>query len=290
MNEPAYQYPTAEQLLEPLPNGGIKLHEIAMDRVSWDLLDPRIITEAMLLASDGDGNTVAHCLVQQRVFAELPPALITPRVLMARGGIDGSTVLHNLVRRGSWGLVNPRLLTEEMLLASDLNGDTVAHALAWAGMLDKVWLLITPRLLLARSCRSATVLHVLVLRGSNSVLPLPTITPDMLRSADEDEGRTVVKTAIDGRGIWAIAHLLDSEMLMMKSRSGRTALSSVVRNGCLHLVQPAAFRPEWMSRKFQGRTLRQILFDNYAFYLNEHIMEFQEPKFRAAILGRLLAA
>jgi hypothetical protein len=203
------------------------------------------------------------------------------------------TLLHQLARMYfPWQSVDPSILTEQMLLSEDADGLTVAHWLAHrSGIKDLPPALITPRLLMARNRSGITVLHALAQYASLEHM-VPLLTRDMLMATEDENHRTVIEWAADREedceGIAAVAHLLDSEMLMMKSNVGRTVLHYAMRNRFLDRIQPSAFRPGWMSRKFRGRTLAQILTEDHVDYVGSHLGEFHE-KVRAAILARLLA-
>jgi hypothetical protein len=286
----------AKHPLEPSPNGGIKLHDLARGGY-WYLVDPSTLTEKILKAVDGQGLTVAHLVARAGFMDRLPPALITTPLLMARGGPSDHTVLHEMAWQGCLGSVD---LTEEMLLAADRNGFTAAHALAQSrdGDLGKLpRALITPRLLTARDRSGTTVLHCLA-QNANLGQVAPRLSTEMLTAVD-GEGRTVIQSAVDhGEAMWRIAHLLSGDMLMLKSPSRRTILWYVAHDCFLHRIQPGAFRPGWMKRQFlaprkngsvyEYRMLIEILVEDYAEHLNAHIEKFDE-KVRAAIFARLFA-
>jgi hypothetical protein len=77
-------------------------------------------------------------------------------------------------------------------------------------------------------------------------------------------------------------------MLELKTPARRTILSYAVQAGCLDLIAPGAFQPVWMRRKFQGRTLLQILTKDYAKFTRAHFAEFRE-QVSSALLALLIA-
>jgi hypothetical protein len=268
MNEPAYQYTTAEQVLEPNTRypRGIKLHELAFSPSEWGRLDPRVLTEEMLLRTNEEGDTVAHRLAWHvSLFNELPPRLITPRVLMARDRRQ-NTVLHILTREYGDAEVylanNSRhpdhvspLLTVELLLAANRDGDTVLHFLASKGLFNKkVKSLLTPEMLMTRNRHHGTVIERAAANG--------------------------------GKGLRAVARLITRDMLM-EGTYNESVLVMAVRTRILHLIQPSAFRPGWLNRKFRGRTLAQILVEDYAKKRMRRNDEFEE-KIRTALINQLL--
>jgi hypothetical protein len=280
----------AEHPLEPSRFGGIKLHEVARwPYCCWAYVDPAILTEDVLLSVNGRGFSVAHLLARKSFLDQLPPALITRRVLMARGGPGDRTVLHDIAWNGGWDSVNACLLTEAMLLAVDGHGCTAAHLLARnEGFAKLPPDLITPRVLLARGGRyNDTVLHFLA--TTSLVGALPAIAPEMLMAVN-DRGTTVLENVASNLCLLReVAGLLTTDMLGIKTAGRRTILSCAVQAGCLDLIQPGAFRPEWMGRKFQGATLLQILAQNYDNHLSAHLPEFDQ-KIGSALLARLFAS
>jgi len=280
----------AEHPLEPSRFGGIKLHEVARwPYCCWAYVDPAILTEDVLLSVNGRGFSVAHLLARKSFLDQLPPALITRRVLMARGGPGDRTVLHDIAWNGGWDSVNANILSEDMLLAVDGGGCTAAHLLARnEGFAKLPPDLITPRVLLARGGRyNDTVLHFLA--TTSLVGALPAIAPEMLMAVN-DRGTTVLESVASNLCLLReVAGLLTTDMLEMKTAARRTILSCAVRAGCLDLIAPEAFRPEWMGRKFQGETLLQILAQYYPGHMIAHLPEFHE-RVRAALLARLFAS
>ena len=292
--EPSLDYEStlaaAKHPLEPSRFGGIKLHEVARwPYCCWDEVDPAILTEEVLLSRDGSGLSVAHLLARKSFLGQLPPALITRRVLMARGGPCHRTVLHDLAWHGGWNSVNACLLTEAMMLAFDGRGCTVAHLLARKeGFAKLPPTLITPRVLMTKGGRhNDTVLHCLATTSFVGVLPA--IAPDMLMAVN-DRGTTVLEAVARNLALLReVAGLLTPDLLELKTAARRTILSYAVQAGCLDLIAPGAFRPEWMRRKFQGRTLLQILAKGYAKFTRAHFTEFHE-QISSALLARLIAA
>ena len=279
----------AEHPLEPSRFGGIKLHEVARwPYCCWAYVDPAILTEDVLLSVNGRGFSVAHLLARKSFLDQLPPALITRRVLMARGGPGDRTVLHDIAWNGGWDSVNACLLTEAMLLAVDGHGCTAAHLLARnEGFAKLPPDLITPRVLLARGGRyNDTVLHFLA--TTSLVGALPAIAPEMLMAVN-DRGTTVLESVANNLGLLReVAGLLTTDMLELKTPARRTILSYAVQAGCLDLIAPGAFQPVWMRRKFQGRTLLQILTKDYAKFTRAHFAEFRE-QVSSALLALLIA-
>jgi hypothetical protein len=279
----------AEHPLEPSRFGGIKLHEVARwPYCAWDYVDPAILTEEVLLSVNGLGFSVAHLLARARFIDQLPAALVTPRVLMTRGGPGNHTVLHDIAWNGGWDSIDQNTLSEEMLLAVDGLGCTVAHRLARReGFAKLAPALITARVLLARGGRhNDTVLHFLTTTSFVGVIPA--VSPDMLLAVN-DRGTTVLEAVARNLALLReVAGLLTTDMLEMKTAARRTILSYAVQAGCLDLIAPGAFRPEWMRRKFQGRTLLQILAKDYAKFTRAHFTEFHE-QISSALLARLIA-
>ena len=291
--EPSLDYEStlaaAKHPLEPSRFGGIKLHEVARwPYCCWDYVDPAILTEEVLLSRDGSGLSVAHLLARKRFLDQLPPALITRRVLMARGGPGDRTVLHDIAWNGGWDSVNACLLTEAMMLAFDGHGCTVAHLLARKeGFAKLPPAMITPRVLMTKGGRYYdTVLHCLA--TTSFVGALPAIAPEMLMAVN-DRGTTVLESVANNLGLLReVAGLLTTDMLELKTPARRTILSYAVQAGCLDLIAPGAFQPVWMRRKFQGRTLLQILTKDYAKFTRAHFAEFRE-QVSSALLALLIA-
>ena len=293
MNESHYRYTSAEQVLEPLPGGGMKLHEIA--RGGWfELVDPRILSEEMLLSVDSKGDNVMHSLGLwlDRDFHRLPPALITPQLLMTRGSPFNRTLLHRLAlsegfRYEGLNQVVP-MLTPAMLMAVDNEGKTVLHYLAPHWGVGLVVPMLTPAMLMAADNEGNTVLHDLAYCGRLAPV-ISMLTHDMLLSLD-GRGDTVIHRAVAWKqSIKVLVGSLDSQMLMFKGSNGRSVLSCAVRDGCLDQIQPAVFRQQWMNKKFRGRPLAQILTEDHADYVGSHMGEFHEGV-RAALLAHLLAS
>lgn len=269
MSEPTYQYTTAEQLLEPSTGypHGIKLHELAFSPSAWGLLDPRVLTEEMLLVTNDEGDTVAHRLARHvSLFNELPPHLITPRVLMARDRRQ-NTVLHILTR--AYG-------DAEYYLA-----DNSRHP-------DHVSPLLTAEMLMAANRDGATVLHFLASQGLFNKKVKSLLTPEMLMTRNRHHG-TVIACAAEngGKGLRAVARLLTREMLMEGCYTGSVFVMAV-RTRILHLIQPGVFRPGWLNRKFRGRTLLRILIEDYPKHTSKHLLQF-EPKARTILLTHLFS-
>jgi len=63
MNESPYLYTTAEQVLEPLPDGEIKLLGLVRDG-RLDQVEPSILTDEILGSRNRSGVTVSHRLVR----------------------------------------------------------------------------------------------------------------------------------------------------------------------------------------------------------------------------------
>ena len=269
MSNAAYEYTTAEQVLEPNTRypRGIKLHELAFSPSEWGRLDPRVLTEEMLLRTNEEGDTVAHRLAWHvSLFNELPPRLITPRVLMARDRRQ-NTVLHILTREYGDAEVylanNSRhpdhvspLLTVELLLAANRDGDTVLHFLASKGLFNKkVKSLLTPEMLMTRNRHHGTVIACAAENG--------------------------------GKGLRAVARLLTREMLTEGCYTGSVFVMAV-RTRILHLIQPSVFRPGWLNKKFRGRKLLRILIEDYPKQTSKHLMQF-EPKARTILITHLFS-
>jgi hypothetical protein len=111
----------------------------------------------------------------------------------------------------------------------------------------------------------------------------------MNKTTDKTKARTVLRRLEQCARIGDVAGWLTSEMLEMKTTAERTVLFYAVRDGLLNLLPPGTYRPKWMSRKFRGRTLAQILTEGDADYVSSHMADFHE-KVRAVLLARLLAA
>ena len=63
MNESHYRYTSAEQVLEPLPDGEIKLLGLVRDG-RLDQVEPSILTDEILGSRNRSGVTVSHRLVR----------------------------------------------------------------------------------------------------------------------------------------------------------------------------------------------------------------------------------
>jgi len=131
------------------------------------------------------------------------------------------------------------------------------------------------------------VLHFLASKGLFNKKVKSLLTPEMLMTRNRHHGTVIERAAANGgKGLRAVARLITRDMLM-EGTYNESVLVMAVRTRILHLIQPSAFRPGWLNRKFRGRTLAQILVEDYAKKRMRRNDEFEE-KIRTALINQLL--